>query len=254
MVPKILQLFRANAGRPRDRRAVAAAAGQNASIYIYDVIGYDWWTDAGITAEWFQSELQRLGVGAGDVVDVYIDSPGGDVFEARAMIAAMNRSPAQFHMHVDGLAASAASFFAMHGDRVDIIQGGFLMIHNSWTMAIGDRHDMEKQAQLLAQIDNEIARDYEQRTGIKRAELAQMMDDETWLDAETAVAKKFADSVQAKPEKAPAKSARWDLSAYARAPAALTDHPPEPAPDMDAAIAAHNDRMRRFALLSRTPA
>ena len=151
MIPKILQLFRANAARPRDRRAVAAAAGQNAAIYIYDVIGYDWWTDSGITAEWFQAELQRLGSGAGDVVDVFIDSPGGDVFEARAMIAAMNRCPAQFHMHVDGLAASAASFFAMHGDRVDIIQGGFLMIHNSWTFAMGDRHDMDKQSQLLGQ-------------------------------------------------------------------------------------------------------
>jgi len=251
MMPKLLALFRANANRPRERRAVAAAAGKNAEIHIDDVIGYDWWTDSGITDQWFNDELKALRVGAGDVVDVYVNSPGGDVFEARAMVATMNRHPATFSMHVTGQAASAASFFVMHGDDVEITAGAFLMIHNSWTMALGNRHDMGKAQSLLAQIDASIVADYAERTGIDASELAAMMDEETWIDAETAVARGFADRIQAKAQKAKA-SARWDLSAYKHPPAALVG---QSAPDPDAAVTAHFEHLqRRFALLSATPA
>ena len=210
---KLPKLHLLNKSVKRDFHAEQGDNGE-ATIYIYDIIGEDFWTGEGVTAMKFVEALSKL-KGVADTVHLRINSPGGDVFEARAITAAMLAFPGKFVAHIDGLAASAASYIAVRADEVEIAPGAFLMIHNGWTVAVGDRHTMLESAALLEKIDASIAADYVAKTGLDAAEVAAMMDAETWIDAETAVSQKFADRVAEKAEKV---SNAWNLSAYAKAP------------------------------------
>ncbi len=243
-IPKLLQLARNNASASKPLRA--ESAGGSATIYLHGVIG-GWWGDIDETE--FVKAL--AGVDA-DEIHLRIDSPGGDVFAARAMMTAIAQHKAKVIAHVDGLAASAATGICMACDEVEITQGAGFMIHNAWTIAIGNKGDMSKTGELLAKIDDGLAGDYTRRTGKAKAEISQWMDEETWFTADEAKEHGFADRVVEVVGKKKA-SNQWDLSAYQNAPAALTK--PASAPDDGAAIAAHRTGLeRRLALLERTPA
>lgn len=204
------KLLRDNKDRPRDFRVVAK--GDEAEIFIYDVIGEDFWTGGGVTADKFMKAVDES---KASTIHLRINSPGGDVFEARAIVSAMQRSSARFIAHVDALAASAASVIAVAADEVLMAPGSMLMIHNAWTLAMGDKHAMLDTASLLEKIDGTIADQYAEKTGMDRAEIAALMDAETWLTPEEAISQKFADGIEEKAAKA--KNA-WNLTAYAKAP------------------------------------
>lgn len=74
-----------------------------------------WWGDEVTPAE-FRAELDAH---PGDLL-VYINSPGGDVFAASQMYAALKDHPGKITVRIDGLAASAASVVAMAGDVVEM--------------------------------------------------------------------------------------------------------------------------------------
>lgn len=205
------KLLRDNADRPRDFRVVAKG-NDEAEIFIYDVIGEDFWTGGGVTADKFMKAVDEA---KASTIHLRINSPGGDVFEARAIVSAMQRSNVRFVAHVDALAASAASVIAVAADEVLMAPGSMLMIHNAWTLQMGDKHAMLDTASLLEKIDGTIADQYAEKTGMDRAEIAALMDAETWLTPEEALAQKFADGIEEKAAKA--KNA-WNLAAYAKAP------------------------------------
>lgn len=238
---RLMQLMALNRTAPREYRIEAAANSDEATIYLYDVIGYDWWTGDGVTAKQFAKDLQGI---KASTIHLRINSPGGDVFEGRAMVTAIQQHPARVVAHIDGLAASAASFVAMHADEIEITDGAFVMIHNGWTLAMGDRHVMTETSALLAQIDASIIDDYHAKTGKDREELGAMMDAETWINAADAVAMGFADRLAAaqKDSGKKARAGSWNLSAY--------DHPPQidAAPNEDDQQAACAERARRLAL------
>src|SRR5690606_22947815 len=94
-----------------------------------------------------------------DTIHLRIDSPGGDVFAARAMMTAISQHRATVIAHVDGLAASAATGICMACDEVEITQGAGFMIHNAWTIAIGNKTDLAKTVELLGKIDAGLAND-----------------------------------------------------------------------------------------------
>ena len=239
-MPKLAQLLRDNARRPRDYRVDAKGAADEAHLYVYDVIGLDFWTGEGVTAKQFARDLDGI---KASTIHLHINSPGGDVFEARAMVAAMHRHSARFVVHIDGLAASAASFIAAHGDEVEIQQGGFVMVHNAWTIAIGDRNAMLETATLLEKVDGSIADDYVAKTKQPRDVVVGWMNDETWFTADEAKAAGLADRIAESQVKASA----WNLAAYERAPKAAA------APEHDSA--AHFAALeRRLSLLERAPA
>lgn len=212
--PRLAQLIRDNAARPRDYR-VQAADGEEPTIFIYDIIGLDFWTGEGVTAKQFAKDL--AGLKDAPVIHLRINSPGGDVFEARAMVAAMKGHGAKFVAHVDGLAASAASVIAANADETEMVKGSFNMIHNAWTIALGDRHAMLDAASLLEKVDGTIADDYEKRTKAKRDQVVAWMDAETWFTADEAVEAGLADRVI----DAKVKASAWNLSAYRHTPSAL---------------------------------
>jgi len=189
----------------------------SSTLYIYDVIG-GW---DGVTSAKFARALDQITTPR---IELRINSPGGDVFEARAIKTAIERHPANVTAVVDGLAASSASFVMLGADEIKIAAGAFVMIHNPWTFAIGDAAEMRRSADLLDQVAATIRADYVKRTGMSDADVGALMDAETWLEANDAVEKGFCDCVMEPSSKAK-NLKRFDLSAYARAPKALLEAP-----------------------------
>jgi ATP-dependent Clp protease protease subunit len=241
------KLLRDNADRPRDFRVVAKG-NDEAELYIYDVIGEDFWTGGGVTADKFMKAVDEA---KASTIHLRINSPGGDVFEARAIVSYMERSNVRFVAHVDALAASAASVIAVAADEVLMAPGSMMMIHNAWTLAMGDKHAMLDTASLLEKIDGTIADQYAAKTGMDRAEIAALMDAETWMTPEEAKAQGFADGFE---EKSKAKNA-WNLAAYAKAPEAVVpESAPEPAPENKEPEQRAAARVRALRLLETTAA
>lgn len=170
----------------------AAEHGEN-TISILDVIGEDFWTGEGVTSKRIAGALRNIG--ASQDITVYINSPGGDVFEGFAIYSLLKEHKGHVTVKVLGLAASAASVIAMAGDTIEISRAGFLMIHNSWTIAVGNRHDFREYAEQLEPFDMTMVDLYEERTGLARGDIIDMVDRETWLGAKDAIEKDFADAI-----------------------------------------------------------
>jgi ATP-dependent Clp protease, protease subunit len=195
----------------------AAQPDEPNTVTIYDVIGEDPWTGGGFTAKRMAAALRSIG--AQDVV-VKINSPGGSVFEGFTIYNQLREHPARVTVDVMGIAASAASVIAMAGDEVRMGLGTFIMVHNAWGLVIGNRHDLTDASRVLDKIDGAMADIYEARTGLARKEVVALMDDETYLAANEAVAKGFADSVTDRKIEASARS-RPEINAKRRLDALL---------------------------------
>lgn len=167
---------------------VCAAAEDAASISIYEQIGASW-DGSGVTASRISSILRNIG--ARDVV-VNVNSPGGDFFEGVAIYNLLRQHKAKVTVQVMGLAASAASVIAMAGDEILMGDGAFLMIHNAWAVAVGNRHDFQAASEQLAPFDAAMADVYAARSGLSAKKAAAMMDAETWIGATQAVKDGFA--------------------------------------------------------------
>jgi ATP-dependent Clp protease protease subunit len=155
-------------------------------------------------------------------INLRINSPGGDVFAARAMEQALREHSGKVVTYIDGIAASAASYLALAADEVQIAAGGFYMIHKAWTMAYGNEHDFLSTASLLGKIDESLVNTYAAETGQDAQQLRDWMTAETWFTAEEAVKYGFADGIAASAVK---DTTQWDLSAYSKAPGAKNTGP-----------------------------
>jgi len=209
---KILQLYRDNAARTKAPVNLVRNAAV-ASLYIYDIIDAYW----GVSAT---SVIEAVTQAAGaEELHVYINSPGGDVFEGRAIMAAISRFQGKTVAHVDSLCASAATGIALACNEVEMSDGAFFMIHNASCMAWGDKTDLRTTADLLQKVEGSIIADYTAKTGKPEAEIVAWMEAETWFSAAEAVEHGFVDRLaQAPAEKAKAENV-WNLAAYAKAPA-----------------------------------
>ena len=172
--------------------AIKAAATDDATITMYDPIGMDYWSGEGVTAERVSAALRNIG---DKDVTVKINSPGGDVFEGLAIYNLLREHKGKVTVQVLGLAASAASFIAMAADEIQIARAGFLMIHNAWTIAAGNRNDFNEVASFLDQIDGTLADIYSARTGDAASAIRTLMDAETWMGGSAAVDAGFADAL-----------------------------------------------------------
>ena len=170
----------------------AATDDAERSISIYDAIGYDPWSGEGTNAKRISAALRSMGSGP---VTVNLNSPGGDMFEGLAIYNLLREHKGEVTVRIIGLAASAASVIAMAGDKVQIAKAGFLMIHNAWVMAVGNRNDLIEIAETLKPFDEAMATIYADRTGLDMKAAAKMMDAETWIGGETAVEDGFADEL-----------------------------------------------------------
>lgn len=184
---------------PKQMRSVArqplrivAESDSEATIFLYDEIGY--W---GIDAAEFADELSKV---TAKTIHLRINSPGGDVFDARAMITAIRAHHARVIAHIDGLAASAASFLALACEEVEIAEGAMIMIHRPWGWSSGTADELRASAAVLDQVEGSMLDDYERKTGKPREELAAMLAAETWLTAEESLEHGFVDRIAGREE------------------------------------------------------
>lgn len=161
-------------------------------ITMFDIIGEDFWSGGGITAKKVAQQLRAIG---DRPVEVQINSPGGDMFEGIAIYNVLREHPQAVTVKVMGMAASAASIIAMAGDTVEIGAASFLMIHNCWVLAMGNRHDMRETAEFLEPFDAAMVEVYAARSGQKADQIAAWMDAETFMSGSQAIERGFADAL-----------------------------------------------------------
>ncbi|NGP19305.1 head maturation protease, ClpP-related [Devosia aurantiaca] len=172
-------------------RPTAIEQGDNI-ITMFDVIGEDFWSGGGITAKKVSAQLRAIG---DRPVEVQINSPGGDMFEGIAIYNVLREHSQPITVKVMGMAASAASIIAMAGDTIEIGAASFIMIHNCWVLAMGNRHDMRETADFLEPFDQAMVDVYAQRSGSEAADVAKWMDDETFMSGSMAIERGFADAL-----------------------------------------------------------
>ena len=159
-----------------------------ATIHLYDEVGA-----FGSGSKEFLADLAKLD---GQHLHLRINSPGGSVVEGTAIYNALRRHKGGLTVHIDALAASMASVIAMAGAPVYIADNALLMIHNPWTVSMGDSDQLRREAALLDKLKDSLRNAYVRKTGMEADRIAQMMDEETWLDAVEAVALGFADAIE----------------------------------------------------------
>lgn len=175
------------------RAATNPQGGRAGEVFIYGYItGYKL-LDNDVEPKEFKDEIDALG----DIETLYvrINSPGGNVFAGNAIYNILKRIDAEVIVTIDGLAASAASVIAMAGDRVVIAKNGVLMIHDPWALAVGNSKELRKVADTLDTIHKGLVAVYQEKTGLPKDEIIAMMEQETWMDAETAKKKGFVDMI-----------------------------------------------------------
>lgn len=186
---------------------------------IYGEIG-DW-------VEWGETSPQQvsdfLAANDGNDVTIRINSPGGDVFAGIAIYNLLAIHGGEVTVIIDGIAASSATILTMAADKIIMAGNATMMIHRAWTVSAGDAAAFLKEAEILEGIDGNLVKTYAARTGRPEDEIRSLVDAETWMSAEEALAGKFVDQV------APLKSS--------------TDPEPEPEPD----AAAKAELAKRFA-------
>lgn len=180
------------------RREANAAT---AEIRIYGDIGEGLFD--GTSAKQFADQLQALG--DLEALDVRINSWGGIATDGIAIYYALERHPATVTVHVDAMAASAASIVAMAASpgRLWIAPAARIMVHPAWTAVVGNRHDFTHQAETLEQLDRQIAGIYAKRTGRREATMLALMDAHhgggSYFTGQEAVDEGFADRVANEP-------------------------------------------------------
>jgi len=187
LAPKALEAW-----SPNLVAAGPVAAADN-TISVYDPIGFDPWTGDGVTANRIAAALRVIGEDRDVIVNV--NSPGGDMFEGLAIYNLLRQHKGTVTVKVLGLAASAASIIAMAGDQIQIARAGFLMIHDCWLMAMGNRNDFREIADMLEPFDRAMADIYATRTGESIDNMLKLMDAETWIAGTAAVEQGFADEL-----------------------------------------------------------
>lgn len=185
----------------------ADVSGGRGALYIYDVIGEDWWTGGGVTAKSVQAALDGMKGASG--LDIFINSPGGDIFEAKAIYAQLRRFSGERVVHVDGIAASAATFIAMAGDRIVTAPAATWMIHEVWAFTGGRAADFRAMADTLDMENATFAETYSKRSGQSIEDVRAWMAAETWMNAAEAKTRGFTDEIA----EAPASDGGADVAA-----------------------------------------
>jgi len=174
-----------------DIRFETSKDNKEVSLYIYGPIG-DYYFNSN-SAEMIRRKLQDV---KAEKIHVHINSGGGSAFDGVAIMNLLINHKAEIIIHIDGLAASAASVIAMAGDKIIMPSNTMMMIHRAATFEYGSASVFEKTANDLKKIDIALAASYKKRFVGELGELEQLLDDETFLTADEAVAFGFADVVE----------------------------------------------------------
>lgn len=161
------------------------------TLFLDGTIAEDsWWGDE-ITPKQFRDELYS---DEGDIT-IWLNSPGGDVVAASQIYTMMIDYPYNVTIKIDGIAASAASVVAMSGTKVLMAPTALMMLHNPFTIAIGDSGEMQKAIDMLVEVKESIINAYAIKSNQSRTKISHWMDAETWISAHKAIELGFADGI-----------------------------------------------------------
>ena len=166
-------------------------------LELYGTIAEESWFDDDVTPRMFKDEL----FGGEGPITIWINSPGGDCVAASQIYAMLMDYKDNVTVKIDGIAASAASVIAMAGTKVLMAPTAMMMIHNPLTAVFGNHDDMKKAIEMLDEVKESIINAYEIKTGLSRAKLSHLMDEETWMNAHKAVELGFCDGLLADEKK-----------------------------------------------------
>ncbi|TCP30700.1 ClpP-like prohead protease/major capsid protein fusion protein [Sphingomonas sp. BK235] len=157
-------------------------------ILLYGIVGD---SCDGLEAAWMVDRIQH----APDDITVRINSLGGLLFDGFAIYNALKQSPRKVTVIVDGVAGSIASVIAMAGDRIIMAENAVMMIHKPSDGTYGDADDLRTVADRLDFLQRQLVGIYAARTGMSEEELSPLLDAETWMSAQEALAMKFIDEI-----------------------------------------------------------
>lgn len=157
------------------------------NLYVYGFIG-SWRNSPERILETIQNTDAKT-------IHVHINSEGGSAFDGVAIGNILKQHDAEIIVYVDGWAASAASVIAMAGDKIIMPSNTMMMIHQASTFGYGNANQFEKVAKDLRKIDTALRASYKNRFVGDEADLIKLLEEETWLTAEEALALGFADEI-----------------------------------------------------------
>lgn len=177
-------------------------------IYLYDNIKgdkYNWWTDELEKSETSAKHVKEVLEQAGEVntINLYINSYGGDVKEGLGIYNQLKRKACQKVAYIDGFACSIASVIAMACDKVVMGNNSLMMIHHASMGAYGNADELRKAANDVEVIDKASCSSYLTKAGDKLTEqmLTELLDNQTWLNAEQCIEYGLADEIAGKEDK-----------------------------------------------------
>lgn len=158
--------------------------------YMHGTVGAGWWGD--INAKKTREMFDNIDA---DEIELHIHSGGGDAFEGIAICNYLRSHKASVTAVIDGLAASAASLIAMGADKIIMPSNTTMMVHRASTYAYGNADSLEKQAKMLRDVDDALIQTYRNRFNGEFHELEALLDNETYMTAETAKSYGFVDEI-----------------------------------------------------------
>lgn len=187
----------------------AIGMGDNQKKASEGISWYEFRSQTEIPELWIYDEIGAWGIGALDFIaelnaveslkiDMHINSPGGNVFDGAAIYNAIKRHPATVTTYIDGLAASIASVIALAGKKVYMAENAVYMMHNPWGLVMGNAEDMRKQADVLDKVRDTMLGAYVSKSGKTQDEVKALLDAETWMNSDEALASGFVDEISGK--------------------------------------------------------
>ena len=180
----------------------AESSTKAVDVYIFDEVG-----TFGVNAQSFIEEIKGY---KGQPMDLHLNCVGGDVFEGMAIYNVLKKRQAKTTVYIEGIAASMGSVIALAADEVVMAENSLFMIHNAFGGAMGEADEIRKTAEVLDKISNEIADIYTKKTNLPFGRIKEMMDEETWLNADEAFELGFVDSIS----DAIKVAAKYDISKF----------------------------------------
>ena len=181
---------------------IKAESSKVVDVYIFDEVG-----TFGVNA---QSFIEEIKAHKGQPMNLHLNCVGGDVFEGMAIYNVIKKRKAKTTVYIEGIAASMGSVIALAADEVIMAENSLFMIHNAFGGAMGEAKEMRKTAAVLDKISNEIADIYTKKTNLPFGKIKEMMDEETWLNADEAFELGFVDSIS----DAIKVAAKYDISKF----------------------------------------
>ena len=191
-----------------------AANEEQVEVYCYgDIVDGSWFYDplnppvGYVTQDAMKDALDKAGA---KPVLLKIHSSGGDMLVASTIRSMLMAYPGQVTCQIDGLCASAATYIATAGSKVRMQDSAFFMIHNPWTVTIGNVEDHRVTIAMLKELKKGLVETYLAKSTLEQSQIEKLMDDETWMSAKTALGYGFIDEIISQPASATAKARAKD--------------------------------------------